>query len=144
MADDLHPVIELLVKRMESHPDEFSFPHNRWSVALDQVKMWAEGANLTAFEKALSKVRLDQLHKDVMDELLNGDERRAKAREQEIAWLQAQTMQKQQGLANAQLYQQQHYGVAAGSFAELKQSLYLDGEKLDGSILKKIKKAVGL
>ncbi len=44
MADNIHPVVELLAARMESHPEEFQFQANsslavtgRWAIWISQL-----------------------------------------------------------------------------------------------------------
>lgn len=80
-----HPVIELLIARMKSHPEEFvggqSTPgaFRRWNSIVERIRHVAVGEDLEAFEKAYSSVCLDAIHTEVMDELLNGDERRLQA-----------------------------------------------------------------
>jgi hypothetical protein len=150
---EMHDVVKLLLARIESHPEEFERGMHRWDWVMERVKSHGSKEENEALHAALRPIRLQETHEDMLDELLNGDERRRKEQEEheyERTMMQQHQlkMQHQQlqslGLANAQLYQQQHYGVAAGTFYEATQSLYLDDEKLDGSILKKLKKAVGL
>lgn len=77
MEDKIHPVVRLLAARMESHPDEF-FTGNRWEKWMDQLE-----SVITEEERVLlRKYKMDRMHEEVMDELLNGDERRAEAARQ--------------------------------------------------------------
>lgn len=86
MADEPHEVVKLLLARMESHPEEFeggmSNRHTRWRRALEDVFSNLTGEEAKPLKSALSKIRLDEIHKNVMEELLNGDERRAMEKEQ--------------------------------------------------------------
>lgn len=120
MADDTHPVIRLLIARMESHPEEFR-PHvGRWASFVEEVRDTAEGADLDTFNAAYSKLLLTHLHERVMDELLNGEERRAaearrreeetRLKMQQYQMQQAQMAQNQFGnnLQNAMLQSQQN------------------------------------
>lgn len=69
--DNVHPVVRLLAARMESHPEEFT--KGRWGMWVSALMEIA-----TPEEKLLlRKARMDEIHNEVMDELLNGDERRA-------------------------------------------------------------------
>ena len=69
--DNVHPVVQLLAKRMESHPEEFT--KGRWGMWVSALMEMA-----TPEEKLLlRKARMDEIHEEVMDELLNGEARRA-------------------------------------------------------------------
>lgn len=69
--DNVHPVVRLLAKRMESHPEEFT--KGRWGMWVSALMELA-----TPEEKLLlRKARMDEIHNEVMDELLNGEARRA-------------------------------------------------------------------
>lgn len=73
MSDNVHPVVRLLAKRMESHPEEFT--KGRWGMWVSALMEMA-----TPEEKLLlRKARMDEIHEEVMDELLNGEARRAEA-----------------------------------------------------------------
>jgi hypothetical protein len=74
MADNIHPVVELLAARMESHPEEFGANGSgRWAEWLDQLIPF-----VTEEERVmLRKPMIQDIHEDVLDELLNGPERRA-------------------------------------------------------------------
>lgn len=122
--DTIHPVVRLLVARMESHPEEFYFdsywsgPHpqpmpeeDRWHTIMENVRGWASAEEL----KLLNKPFLDAAHRAALDELLNGPERRAeeaRRREEEhkrwasqMAHAQAQVPGALVGLGNYQQYQ---------------------------------------
>jgi transketolase len=73
MADNLHPVVELLINRIRSHPEELK--NGRWGPWLDRLMALMTKEEEAAFDT----LKKDLLHEEVMDELLNGDERRAKA-----------------------------------------------------------------
>ena len=90
MADkkEIHPAVELLLARMGSHPEEF-VPNEKVytqenSRTLKMSSMYGDILNRASEEEvallraAMNKIQLDILHHDLMDELLNGDERRAK------------------------------------------------------------------
>ena len=71
MSENVHPVVRLLAKRMESHPEEFT--KGRWGMWVSALMEMA-----TPEEKLLlRKARMDEIHEEVMDELLNGEARRA-------------------------------------------------------------------
>jgi hypothetical protein len=73
-ADNVHPVIRLLVARMESHPEEFE-PNGggRWAEWLDRLIPF-----VTEEERVMLRGHMMQdIHEEVLDELMNGPERRA-------------------------------------------------------------------
>lgn len=69
--DNVHPVVRLLAARMESHPEEFT--NGRWGMWVSVLMELATPEE----QLLLRKARMDEIHEEVMDELLNGDERRA-------------------------------------------------------------------
>jgi hypothetical protein len=90
MADEIgiHPAVELLLKRMESHPEEFMTSEKAYNQSDSRVRkmssLYGDILNRASEEEAallraaMNKIQLGLLHNDLMDELLNGDERRAK------------------------------------------------------------------
>lgn len=94
MSKELHPVVELLLARMKSHPEEFMdeylfselepvthYGNGRWEAVLRAVCKNANETELEAINEALRPIRLNQAHEHMMDELCNGEERRRKERE---------------------------------------------------------------
>ena len=77
MANDMHEVVTLLLARMESHPEEFARGMSRWGRMLEGVLTHCSEEERAILNAGLRSIRLGQLHEDVMDELLNGPERRA-------------------------------------------------------------------
>ena len=78
MADKLHDVVKLLLARMDSHPEEFERGMSRWAWMVEGVMTNCSEEERAALHAGLRPIRLKQLHEDVMDELLNGEERRRK------------------------------------------------------------------
>jgi hypothetical protein len=90
MADEVHEVVTLLLARMESNPEEFEFHASgslavtgRWETWIAQL-----GWHFNEAEKALiyGKAReliFQRIHGEVLDELLNGEDRRRKEREEQ-------------------------------------------------------------
>ncbi len=107
MADEVHPVVELLVARMGSHPEEFKddymmaelSPANgsgRWVQAIRAIRESGLERDVEALNAALSKIRMQQIHEWTMDELLNGDDRRrAEEEDKKRLWLQQQQLHQQ-------------------------------------------------
>ncbi len=77
-----HEVVKLLLKRMESHPEEFKSRVDRWDTVLVEVLEHANEAEIAAIHASIRNIRLGEAHEDMMDELCNGEERRRKAREE--------------------------------------------------------------
>lgn len=128
MEDKPHPAVELLLARMDSHPEEFvsdnlpvygsradvlrKLVHN----VLDNV----EGPQVLPIKEKLDQLYLDMYHKELMDELLSGDDKRAQeAATQEAAKQQAYAAQLQSYPAHlqqslAQTMQQAAYSQSPG------------------------------
>lgn len=79
----VHPVVELLLARMKSHPEEFQVGMNRWDFVLHKVLDNGNEADLEAINEGLRPIRLAEAHEWMMDELLNGEDRRRQEQEQE-------------------------------------------------------------
>lgn len=84
----MHALTRLLLSRIESHPEEFVPPPPpligsgytlRWAYILDHFMAVAPDADKELFSSRLNAVRMDALHNAALDELLNGEERRATA-----------------------------------------------------------------
>lgn len=93
MADDVHEVVKLLVKRMESHPEEFSdadvideysrtSTNDRWWKARTMVQDFGNEADREALVAGMREIKLKAAHEWAMDELLNGPDRRRKQEEE--------------------------------------------------------------
>lgn len=114
MADNLHDVVKLLLARMDSHPEEFGRGMSRWGWMLESVMTNCSEEERAALHAGLRPIRLQQLHEDVMDELLNGDERRRKEAE-EIEY--ERQMMQQAKTAKAVLLSQQQ-AMQSGSYGK--------------------------
>jgi hypothetical protein len=174
MTNNIHPVVELLAARMESHPEEFEDGlSHRWGVWMSRLAPF-----VTEAERVLLRGPVMQdIHEEVLDELMNGPERRAeeqRKRDEEvqrhIALQQAaqQAQQRQlQGYRNAMGQYQSHLGAhiqaqATGivgkspsgiwvdEYAQLGNTttqstkLQLGSETIDEGMIKKIKKKLGI
>ena len=69
--EDVHPAVELLLKRIETHPDEFALTGGRWDKMISQFEPYFSEAEHDAVLAAVSRVRLDAMHKELMQEMLN-------------------------------------------------------------------------
>lgn len=159
----LHPVVDLLISRMKSHPEEFYIglepesPYaiktvplsSRWTTILNHVERFANEEELAALKDAMRHIRLDEAHEKALDELLNGPERRAeeeKERERTRVMMQQAAMQKQQS------YLQQASGVlglgnqipTTPLNVTRTPSLQIGNETLDAGMIDQIKRKLGL
>lgn len=156
MADNIHPVVELLAARMESHPEEFG-PHGqgRWGTWLEQMEPL-----LTDEEKLILRgPEMQDIHEEVLDELLNGEQRRAEQKEKEMQLLHSITSGRQNPYANQAGAYQNAIGIGTQTPSQplviqsggkeamritANGELKLGNETLDEGVLKKIKGALGL
>ena len=81
-----HEVVKLLLARMESHPEEFRVAdgpfHDRWYDHVNGINAYGNEADKTAIAAKLRDIRLDEIHERVMDEMLNGEDRRRREAEE--------------------------------------------------------------
>lgn len=167
MADNIHPVVELLAARMESHPEEFRIYDNstlaiggRWETWISQIRPFMSEAEHEVLFGEAKKVFLQRVHEEVIDELLNGEERRAEEKRQRELERQRMMAQAQQNALKPGQYAQvpnlnalqNSLGIGTQSPSQQltistqqpSPSLRIDGETLTAEMLKKIKKAVGI
>lgn len=78
MTDEPHAVVRLLLARIESHPEEFKRGTARWVSITNQVEDWGSEADKQTINDALRNFRLTSAHEEMMEELLNGEDRRRK------------------------------------------------------------------
>jgi hypothetical protein len=155
MADNLHDVVELLLARMKSHPEEFAAGSSRWGWMVEEVLQHCSNEERDAIKEGLRPIRLKEVHEHVMDELCNGEERRRKEREEDETRMRQYQMQQQYAAAQ-NMQPGQYMAVSSPSTlgigaATPSQGLYvtsgnlqLGNETLDEGILKKIKGALGI
>jgi hypothetical protein len=155
MADEqeLHPVVQLMLKRMESHPEEFGdgpYPSGRrWDSVLNTIQAHGSDAECNAMADSMRVIRLEQAHVWALDELCNGEERRKEAERAEQEARVAAQGAYTQSLAKVSLsqYAQRHQNAAAvqtGVVAHTAPSLQIGNETLDENMLAKIKRSIGL
>jgi hypothetical protein len=108
MADEKnHPLVDLMLERMKSHPEEFEGEGNRWVEALVAIHQWAAPEQREQVDRAIGDIRLDKAYNEAMDELLNGEQRRAEAKAEEEAAIAAKNaaLQHQMLIAKQQMAQ---------------------------------------
>jgi hypothetical protein len=65
----IHPAVELLLARMESHPKEFA-DDVRWASRYQPFKAHWNGAEKRLFTAKLREIRMQVMHEKIMQELL--------------------------------------------------------------------------
>lgn len=70
--EELHPAVELLLARMKSNPEEFSWMYERWKYIVEQVKQYCSPTELEVLEKEIRVIRLAEAHEWIMADLLKG------------------------------------------------------------------------
>jgi hypothetical protein len=168
MTDNIHPVVELLIARMESHPEEFKDDYmmsevrptvgsGRWLLATQAIQDHGSKRDVEALNAALSKIYMQRIHEWTMDELLNGDDRRREEEEvKKRVWLQQQQMHQQayqqsphiragtQNLSQLGSYQQAGLlGAAPTVPAQLGSWQEIRDEPLTESLIQQIRKRLG-
>lgn len=85
MVGELHPVVRLLLARMESHPQEFrqkrGASHARWKDHISDINTYGNETDKAAILAGIRDIRLAEIHEQVMEELLNGSKRSRKEEE---------------------------------------------------------------
>lgn len=99
-----HEVVKLLLARMESHPEEFRLKdpsyHDRWYNHMSAINTYGNEADKAALAAKVRDIRMGVIHEEVMEELLNGEDRRRK--EEEDREYERQMMVRQAGLVQQQ------------------------------------------
>lgn len=154
MSNALHPLTELMLARMKSHPEEFTeddrigllgdWTHGRWRQALSALREHGTEADKQAIEDGLRPLRLNAAHEWAMDELLNGEERRRKQKEDEAYYM--LTLAQQQQIMNASMQSQIPYGqaTATGILGGIGPSLASPSNTTTPSILNRAKRKLGI
>lgn len=73
----MHPAVELLAKRMDSNPDEFvpgHERHHRWERIIEKYVPHMTDEDKTIIRSKYDTLQLDQMHKEIMTELLYGED----------------------------------------------------------------------
>ncbi len=73
----MHPAVELLLKRMESNPDEFMKGHDRfykWERIIENYRAFFSDEDAAILKAKYSALQLERMHKEIMAELLYGEE----------------------------------------------------------------------
>jgi hypothetical protein len=156
-----HAVVRLLLARMESHPEEFKVGDgpflDRWYDSINTINAYGNETDKAALNVKLRDLRLGEAHERVMDELLNGPERRRKEEEEReyernlaasVQHMKQQQLAAHQNAYAGQLGQLGQYNQAgithiAGQGPSLKAGITTQ-PTLSSSAINQIKKALGL
>lgn len=74
----MHPAVELLVKRMESNPDEFAKGNPRarvWEKLITDYDPYMTEGEKKTVRHAYSEIQMNQMHKQIMAELLKTEQK---------------------------------------------------------------------
>ena len=86
MADEPHDAVKLLLARMDSHPEEFRLKdpsyHDRWYNHMSAINSYGNEADIAALNAKVRDIRMAEIHEQIMDEMLNGEDRRRKEAEE--------------------------------------------------------------
>jgi hypothetical protein len=157
MADELHAVVRLLLKRMKSHPEEFTYVAsgadgirsplrgiNRWDAYLQDISEGGNEAEKAAIHKGLREIRLGEIHERVMDELINGDQRRADERRAfEEEQKRYNTLKQQKALHPSQQYQNTYNSVSGAQLAVAEQNMFISKNQYEQNLFEQLKQALG-
>jgi hypothetical protein len=68
---EVHPAVQLLLSRMDSHPEEFK-DDRRWAQYYQPFKVYWSGDEKRLFTAKLRSIRMGLMHEQLMDNLLKG------------------------------------------------------------------------
>ena len=71
-VNGLHPAVQLMLARMETHPEEFRPRGFRWETLVATMLAAASPEEAMALTRKLNRFRMDALHEQLMAELLDG------------------------------------------------------------------------
>jgi hypothetical protein len=151
----LHPVTELLLARMESHPEEFRDPYlmsqarptygeGRWEPAIRGVQQWGAPEDTETLNAKIRGIYMDQAHEWVMDELLNGEERRRKEQSEREYYEQKKMQAYANTLPGQYMQVSGQEALRIDSTGSLGIGTTATSQSLDSAISTGIKKALGL
>lgn len=73
----MHPAVELILKRMESNPDEFMKGNTRrfkWEKIIQEFMEYMTDEEKAQVKQKYSELQMEVMHREIMAELLHGDE----------------------------------------------------------------------
>ena len=75
-----HPAVQLMLARMETHPEEFRPRGCRWESLVATMLAAASPEEAMALTRKLNRFRMDALHEQLRAELLDGNQKAQSAR----------------------------------------------------------------
>lgn len=146
----MHQAVELILKRMDSNPDEFTGDSkDRWMRMLKRYEAFFSQEERDAILEKQNAIMMGEFHKEVMAELLYGDERRQQEREAQMDLEQAKMQMKAQALAlQAHPMMNTAQGIAPGSIYSIannsvaSNTVTIGSETLDATLIQKLKALV--
>ena len=153
----MHQAVELILKRMDSNPDEFTGDSkDRWMRTLKRYEAFFSDEERKAIAEKQNAIMMKEFHNEVMSELLYGEERRQQEREVQMGLEQAKIrLQSQASVLQAHPMMNAAQGIAPGSIHSLSGSsltvnaaniqpstLTIGSETLDATLIQKLKSLV--
>lgn len=161
----MHQAVELILKRMDSNPDEFTGDSkDRWMRMIKRYEAFFSDEERKAILEKQNAIMMKEFHNEIMGELLYGEERRQQEREaqaqMELAKMQMQSQVLGTGMARlsaqgalqsinpGSIYALQNANAAQNTITLQgtphiqSDTLTLGGETLDKTLLQKLKELV--
>jgi hypothetical protein len=153
----MHQAVELILKRMESNPTEFTGDSkDRWMRMLKRYEAFFNDEERKAITEKQNAIMMGEFHKEVMAELLYGEDRRREEREAqtEMAQMKMQSQIMRNAAQNLSTIQPGSiYALAANNVASgtvtiqgtaniQSDTMTLGGESIDKSLIQKLKELV--
>jgi hypothetical protein len=77
--EGFHPAVQLMLARMDTHPEEFRPRGYRWEALVDTMLSASSPEETLALTAKLNRFRMDALHEQLMAELLYGNQKPKRA-----------------------------------------------------------------
>jgi hypothetical protein len=140
----MHQAVELILKRMDSNPDEFTGDSkDRWMRMLKRYEAFFSQEERDAILEKQNAIMMGEFHKEVMAELLYGDERRREESEAQaqMAQMKMQSQIMRNAAQNLSAIQPGSiYALSANS--AVSNTVTIDGETIDKPLIQKLKALV--
>lgn len=147
----MHQAVELILKRMESNPDEFTGDSkDRWMRTIKRYEAFFNDEERKAISEKQNGIMMGEFHKEVMAELLYGEERRREEREAQAEMAQMKTQSQimrnaAQNLSTIQLgsiYALSANSAVSNTVTIQSDTMTLGGETIDKPLIQKLKELV--
>lgn len=149
----MHQAVELILKRMDSNPDEFTGDSkDRWMRMIKRYEAFFSDEERKAILEKQNAIMMKEFHNEIMGELLYGEERRQQEREaqaqMELAKMQMQSqilgtgMARQSQSALQSINPGSIYALQNANTAQNTATLTIGGETIDKTLIQKLKELV--